>query len=222
MICPWYREQCPFYHHIMVKNTELFFTSLKWSVTLGNMWNLWFLMNLRFVSRFQSLPSSASSYLLTFQKRMLSQVIIAFLCDFMLWDTVTPDSDTLIPRACCLGEKQTKKGDWLHRKCRVSQFLCFVQTKGKKRSKGENETILQRHLRLADSSQWANKCKSLLPGWERIVVADTQSGWFSANCIREPAWTSVSKCLFRINPLATRVCVCPWTCGWLRSGGNED
>lgn len=208
----------------MVKNTELFFTSLKWSITLGNMWNLWFLMNLRFVSRhpFQSLPSSVSSYFFTFQKRLLSQVIIAFLCDFMLWDMVTPDSDTLIPRACCLGEKLTKKCGWLHGKCRVPQFLCFVQIKVKKRCKAENETILQCHLQLADSSQWANKCKSLLPGWERIVVADTQSGWFSANCIREPAWTSVSKCLFRINPLAMCVCVCLWTCGWLRSGGNED
>lgn len=148
----------------MVNNTELFFTSLKWSVTLGNMWNLWYIMNLRFVSRhpFQSLPSSVSSYLLTFRKRLLSQVIIAFLCDFMLWDMVTPDSDTLIPRACCLGEKQTKKCGWLHRKCRVPQFLCFVHTKGKKTSKGENETILQRHLRLADSSQQAQISASWL------------------------------------------------------------
>lgn len=208
----------------MVKNTELFFTSLsvhKWSVTLGNMWNLWYIMNLRFVSRhpFQSLPSSVSSYLLTFRKRLLSQVIIAFLCDFMLWNTVTPDSDTLIPRACCLGEKQTKSAAGFTGSAESHNSFALFILKERKQAKAKMKLFSSVTFDLLTQS---NKRKSLLPGWERIVVADTQSGCFSANCIREPAWTSVSKCLFRINPLAMRVCVCPWKCGWLRSGGNED
>lgn len=42
--------------------------------------------------------------------------------------------------------------------------------------------------------------KSLLSGFEGIVVADTEPTAFPAKHIREAARTSVSKYLFRINP----------------------
>lgn len=62
-----------FKQKIIIKQlqTQGYLTSLKWSETRVNLASLWFIMNLRFVSRhaFSALPSSLPSYLLTFHFR---------------------------------------------------------------------------------------------------------------------------------------------------------
>lgn len=124
----------------------------------------------------------------------------------MLWDTVTPNSDQLIPRAKC---------DRLHRKRRFPHFLSFLRAK-KKRKEKENKqrrkqkTISQATPLIGDagSQDNGNKRKSAL-FWLRgtscaclLTVSQKQP---------EHQWASTS--LELICWLC--VCVCPWTCGWL-------
>lgn len=217
-----------FKQKIIIKHlqTQGYLTSLKWSGTWVNLASLWFIMNLRFMSRhpFSALPSSQLFAHISFRsKRLLGEVIIAFLNDFMLWDTVTPNCDQLIPRALFSGRKMKQKTtttkrkcDQLQRKHKSPHFLSFVHIKGKKTSKEKKKTLVPSVNSLAklSSCQQAQISACWLRG---NSCCSPQSGASSANCIRA-AWTSVSKHRFRINPQAVCVSVCPWTCGWFRRG----
>ena len=136
------------------------------------------------------------------EKRLLDEVIIAFLNDFMLRHTVTLNHSPLNPRECVLWrEMRQKQYDKLHRTLffdiKVHFHISLPCT----------HRVLTPSVSSFDSQTkcgWVKLVPAstnlLLPGCEGIAVADTEPAASPANRITEAARTSVSEYLFRINP----------------------
>lgn len=138
-----------------------------------------------------SLASYVIGYLLTFQRQWpLDEVIIAFLSDFMLRHTVTPNHSPLIPRDCVVWARmRQKQKDQLHKGTLSfwhSGAFFHISSPLLIQKHSHTDTgmcIFPPHPLWFAGQMWlsqvnASEHRSLLSGGEGIVVADTERACF--------------------------------------------